>query len=75
MESFDVDVDGRGMLAAIEILTPAILKPGICANRLFSLGNESTTASRVSSSARRDAYRFALARLPKEDSISLAAKE
>jgi len=48
MGRLDVNVDGRGILAAIGILSPAILDHRICANHLFSPRIDSATASGVS---------------------------
>src|SRR5713226_2205399 len=54
--SLDVDVDGRGMFAAIWILPPAIVDHRIYSNRPFSLRIDSATASRTSVLARRESY-------------------
>src|SRR6266481_6288431 len=62
MGSLDADVDGRGILAAIGILPPAIVDHRICANHLFSLPIKST---------RRAGYRVPLAVTP-IDSLSPA---
>ncbi len=56
MERLDVNVDGRGILAAIGILPPAIVNHRIYANHLFSLRIDSATARRVSVLARRGTY-------------------
>src|ERR1700674_2439524 len=54
--SLDVDVEGRGMLAAIGILPPVIVEPRIHSNHLFSQRIDSATASRASVLARRDSH-------------------
>src|SRR6266852_8127152 len=56
MGSLDVNADGRGILAAIGILPPAILDHRIYANHLFSPRIDGATASGSSLLTGRDRY-------------------
>src|SRR5713101_55635 len=56
MGRLDVNVDGRGILATIGILPPAILDHRIYANHLFSPRIDSAPAGRVSVLAHRGRY-------------------
>src|SRR5216683_1457277 len=54
--SLDVDVNGRGILAAIGTPPPTIVDHRIYSNHPFSLRIDSATASRTSVLARRESY-------------------
>src|SRR5712671_6964993 len=54
--NLDLDVEGRGMLAAIGILPPVIVDNRIHSNHLFSQRIDSATASRASVLAHRDSH-------------------